>query len=295
MLNINKAHLLDVVEGLKQLPDNSTDIIIADAPYNIGMDFGNNKDALSIQDYIAWCSTWLTECIRILKDTGTMFIYGFSETLAYISVSLPLEKRWLVWSYTNKAAPNSNFWNRSHESIISAWKDKSKRIFNKDAVREPYTKMFVKNFVGKVRKNTEGRFGNKETIYEVNENGALPRDVIKVPALSGGSGAKERWLYCRNCEETYFPYEIEGHRNHDIVKVPTQKPYKLTKRLILSCKPPNGGLVVIPFIGSGSEALVARGLRMDFVGFDINEDFVNMANSLIERADGFTQVEKNIL
>ena len=60
--------------------------------------------------------------------------------------------------------------------------------------------------------------------------------------------------------------------------------------MILSCKPETGGLVVIPFIGSGSEALVAKGLNMDFIGFDINEDYVNMANSLIERSNIFCSI-----
>lgn len=281
-MELNKTHLIDVVEGLKQLQDNSADIIITDPPYNIGKDFGNNNDNLSLQDYIAWCQSWLTETIRILKDTGTMFIYGFSEILAHISVSLPLEKRWLIWHYTNKTTPSSNFWQRSHESIIVSWKDKNRRIFNKDVVREPYTEIFLKGAAGKVRKNTKGRFGEKETIYEANEGGALPRDVIKIPALAGGAGAIERWFYCKDCEETYMPDEYEEHQDHNVVKHPTQKPILLTKRLMLSCKPESGGLVVIPFIGSGSEAAVSRGLGMDFIGFDINEDFCNMANSLIE-------------
>ena len=52
----------------------------------------------------------------------------------------------------------------------------------------------MKNAAGKVRKPTKGRFsdGTKETVYKANENGALPRDVIKVSALAGGAGKKER-------------------------------------------------------------------------------------------------------
>lgn len=284
-MDLNRTHLIDVVEGLKQLHDNSADVIIVDPPYNIGKDFGACKDDLDLQDYIAWCNTWIIECIRVLKETGTMFIYGFSEILAHISVNIPLDKRWLIWHYTNRTVPSSNFWQRSHESIIVAWKDKDKRIFNRDEVREPYTEIFLKNAAGKVRKNTKGRFGNKETVYNANEHGALPRDVIKVPALAGGAGKLERWFYCKDCYQTYFPEELEDHKECNIVKHPTQKPRELTEKLILSCKPPEGGLVVIPFIGSGSEAVVARSLEMNFIGFEINEDYVNMANSLIERSE----------
>ena len=81
-----------------------------------------------------------------------MFIYGFSEILAHISVELDLEHRWLVWHYTNKTVPSLNFWQRSHESILCAWKDKKSLVFNRDAVREPYTDNFIKGYKGKNRK-----------------------------------------------------------------------------------------------------------------------------------------------
>ena len=56
-----------------------------------------------------------------------------------------------------------------------------------DQIREPYTDSYLK-CGGKERKNTKGRFGDKTTIYNVNEGGALPRDVIKIPALAGTLG-----------------------------------------------------------------------------------------------------------
>lgn len=295
MLDVNKIHLIDVVEGLSQLEDESTDIIIADPPYNIGKDFGNSKIEMEMDEYVDWCMQWISESVRVLKPAGTMFIYGFSEKLAYISVEIPLEKRWLIWHYTNKTVPSANFWQRSHESIIVTWK--GDRIFNRDDVREPYTDIFLKNAAGRTRRSTKGRFstGEKETTYEAHDKGALPRDVIKISALAGGAGRRERWFYCKDCSGTFFPEEAKDHKEHEIVKHPTQKPIALTDRLILSCKPESGGLVVIPFAGSGSEALVARGLDMNFIGFDINEDFVNMSNCLIERQRGIDMVLNHLI
>ena len=64
----------DCLNVLKQIKNNSIDLIFADAPYNIGKDFGNNKDKWNtVEDYISWCKLWIDECIRILKDTGTMY------------------------------------------------------------------------------------------------------------------------------------------------------------------------------------------------------------------------------
>ena len=69
---------------MKELYDNSVDIIICDPPYNIGKDFGNNSDKQDMDDYFKWCDDWIKECFRILKPNGTLYIYGFSEILAFI-------------------------------------------------------------------------------------------------------------------------------------------------------------------------------------------------------------------
>ena len=50
--NIQRIDLIDVIQGLKQLPDHYADLIIIDPPYNIKKDFGNNKDNLALQDYV---------------------------------------------------------------------------------------------------------------------------------------------------------------------------------------------------------------------------------------------------
>jgi site-specific DNA-methyltransferase (adenine-specific) len=139
--------------------------------------------------------------------------------------------RWIIWHYTNKVVPRLNFWQRTHESILVCSKAKRPH-FNRDDVREPYTAAFLKNAAGKKRKATKGRFskGDKETIYKAHVGGALPRDVIKVSALSGGAGKKER------------------------VDHPTQKPLKICEKLIKAAMNKKGDtLVVIPFAGSGSE------------------------------------------
>ena len=248
----------DCVSGMKDLEDEIADIVICDPPYNIGKDFGNNSDKQSMNDYLKWCDEWIYECIRILKPNGTLYIYGFSETLAFIRVRININVRWIIWHYTNKVTPSLNFWQRTHESILCCYKNKPH--FNRDAVREPYTKGFLKNAAGKVRKSTKGRFSNgkKETVYKAHANGALPRDVIKISALAGGAGRKER------------------------VDHPTQKPIELCKKLINASKNKDETLLVVPFAGSGSECVAAKMERINFIGFEINEKYVDLANSRIE-------------
>ena len=278
-IKLNEIYLKDAIEGLKELPDNFADIIIADPPYNIGKDFGIFKENWELEEYIQWSMKWINEAIRVLKNNGSMFIFGISEIIAHIFVRIPLNKRWLIWHYTNKNVPTLNFWQRSHESIILVWKNSY--IFHRDDVREPYTESFLKNAAGRIRRPTPGRFskGDKETIYTAHEKGALPRDVIKVPALAGGLGSKERWFYCRTCKKVFPPQEKKKHMTHDIVLHPTQKPLELIEKLIKSCRPKDyKGIVVVPFAGSGTECVAAKKLGLNFIGFEINPEYIYIAN-----------------
>lgn len=255
LLEVNKIHNEDCIEGMKKIQSETVDIVICDPPYNIGKDFGNNSDKQKMDDYLLWCDKWIAECLRILKPQGTLYIYGFSEILAFIRTRITCNVRWLIWHYTNKVTPSLNFWQRTHESILCCYKDKP--IFNRDDVREPYTETFLKNAAGKIRKPTVGRFsnGDKETTYTAHEGGALPRDVIKVPALAGGAGKKER------------------------VDHPTQKPLTLCDTLIkASLNKLSETLLVVPFVGSGSECVSAKKNKINFIGFEINGEYINVAN-----------------
>ena len=245
----------DCIKKMKEIDADSVDIIICDPPYNIGKDFGNNSDKQKMDDYLNWCDEWIAECIRILKPEGTLYIYGFSEILAFIRVRININVRWIIWHYTNKVTPSLKFWQRTHESILCCSKEKRPH-FNRDEVREPYTDTFLKNAAGKVRKATKGRFSNgkKETIYKAHTNGALPRDVIKISALAGGAGRKER------------------------VNHPTQKPLKLCEKLIKAAKNGEDTLLIVPFAGSGSECVAAKKENINFIGYEINPEYVELCN-----------------
>ena len=261
---LNQIVLGDCVEVLRELdPALHFDLVIADPPYNVGKNFGNNQDNLNLRDYVRWSRQWMELCLNRLTPKGIMYVYGFSEILAHISIHFPLQKqRWLVWHYTNKTVPSLKFWQRSHESLICFWKNKRPDL-EIDQIREPYTPAY-KNCIGKTRKSTPSRFGSKETTYNGHEGGALPRDVLKVSALAGGKGFKER----------------------SPLKHPTQKPLGLSHRLIKSkINDQEGGRVLVPFAGSGSECVVAKQLKADFLGIEINPVYVRAGRKWLTHTD----------
>lgn len=257
-LESNNVYCQDVLEGLKKVPSESCQIIIADPPYFRATKESWDNQWDNLDEYLKWCDKWIEECIRTLKPKGTFYIYGFSETLAHIFVRLDIQKKWLVWHYTNKTVPSLNFWQRSHESIICCWKDETRPDFNRDEIRVPYTETFLKNSAGKIRKGTKSRFGEgKETIYNAHQNGALPRDVINIPALAGGAG------------------RVEG------VEHPTQKPLALCDILIKAAKNKEN-TVLVPFVGSGSECVSAIRNNCRFIGFEKDEKYCTLARKRIK-------------
>ena len=281
---MNQVYHGDFLELQPYLVDLRFDVVIADPPYNIGKDFGNNKDSMPIDKYISWTKEWLSVCKDSLSEQGIIYVYGFPEILAHVATSHPLScQRWLVWHYTNKTVPGLKFWQRSHESILCLWKGKRPDL-EIDQIRETYTKSYLR-LVGTPRKETKGRFNanGKSSVYNGHEKGALPRDVIKVHALAGGAGNKERWFLCKDCRNRVFaPEYLHEHASHDIVKHPTQKPMQLTKRLLLSRIRGEGGNVLIPFAGSGSECVVAKAMGADFFATEINKDYVALARKLLK-------------
>ena len=95
-----KLFLGDSIEWLKSLANDSVDLVFADPPYNIKK---TEWDTFESQEaYIEWSIRWIKEAARVLKNTGSLYICGFSEILA--DLKHPASRsfhssHWLIWSY----------------------------------------------------------------------------------------------------------------------------------------------------------------------------------------------------
>lgn len=82
----------------------SVDLVFADPPYNINKADWDNFE--SAEEYICWSLLWIEQVSRVLKPTGSLYVCGFSETLADLkhpAMRFFRSCRWLVWHYKNKA------------------------------------------------------------------------------------------------------------------------------------------------------------------------------------------------
>ena len=239
----------DATEFLSAIPDETVDAIFVDPPYNIGK--AEWDQFKSSSDYLKWVNEWLVQCHRTLKPEGTMYLMGFSEILAHISVmadELFASTRWLIWHYRNKPSLANKDWVRAHEGILHFRKSRSSPFYI-DYIREPYnvhTRQYPERGQGKT-----SQYGNgKEHVWSPNQKGAKPRDVIDIPAISNG---------------------MKESTQH-----PTQKPEELLRRLLLAVTQ-SGDIVVDPFGGSGTAYVVCEQLKRQWIGSDTSEDYCELA------------------
>lgn len=144
----------DCMQGMHDLPDNCVDIIIADPPYNLskggnwqwdnsvvlaGMGGNWNKvmedwDNMSLGDYFKFTYQWLSEAKRILKPTGSMWIFGTYHNIGIINVACQLIGieiiNEVIW-YKRNAFPNlsGRRLTASHETILWCNKGGKKREY----------------------------------------------------------------------------------------------------------------------------------------------------------------------
>ncbi|HSN28528.1 MAG TPA: site-specific DNA-methyltransferase [Kofleriaceae bacterium] len=237
----------DVLELLGRLPDRSVDLVVTDPPYNIGKDDWDNLGSLDA--YVDWCDGWLAEVARVLAPHGSAYICGFSEILADVkarSAKRFAGCRWLVWYYKNKANLGRD-WGRSHESILHL-RGEDARI-DVDAVRVPYNGHTTK-YPARVQavSSAYGR-GVRRDKWEPHPLGAKPRDVLEVPVICNGMAEKT-------------PHA-------------TQKPEALIEKLITASSRA-GQLVVDPFVGSGTTAVVAARLDRKWLAGDADARYVGL-------------------
>ena len=144
---LNNIYQGDCVELLKKIPDNSVDLIFADPPYNLQLNGDLYRPDLSKVDavddewdkfdsfgeYDQFTNQWLTECHRVLKPTGGIWVIGSYHNIFRVGSALQNIGFWIlndiIWVKSN---PMPNFkgtrFNNAHETLIWAAKSKSSKF-----------------------------------------------------------------------------------------------------------------------------------------------------------------------
>ncbi len=146
ILDLNTIHQGDCIELLKQIPSNSIDLIFADPPYNLQLsgelyrpnqskvDAVNDEwdKFVSKEDYDRFTEQWMSECFRVLKNTGSLWVIGTYHNIFRVGSIMQNIGFWIlndvVWVKPN---PMPNFkgtrFNNAHETLIWATKSKTSK------------------------------------------------------------------------------------------------------------------------------------------------------------------------
>ncbi len=246
---LNRIYQEDTILFSQKIPDNSIDLIIADPPYNLNKDFGNGSDKWdSTKDWFDWSKKWIKEFKRVLKPTGSLFIYGIHHYMCYIQYYLYEIKmkyrRQIIWHYENGFSTYKNGPAATYEPIL--WFSKTNK-FTYSTIREPYKSQ--ERIKHKITKNGK--------IWTPNPEGKHAGDVWKIPTLAGKRFKKEK------------------------VNHPTQKPLALSDRIVTHFSNEND-LVYIPFAGSGSECISCKKYNRTYIATEINPTYIDIANKRLE-------------
>jgi len=235
---VDQVFCEDALEGMARIPDGAIDLILTDPPYNLGKDYGNASDQQSVDDYLAWTERWIDIALPKLKPNGSLYIFLTWRFAPEIFVMLKKRLTMMNEIIWDRRVPSMGGSTRSFSSVhdtIGFFVKRKDYYFDLDAVRIPYDAATKK--------------ARSRSIF------------IGAKWLEVGYNPKDLWSVSRL------------HREHaERVDHPTQKPLEIIERMLkASC--PAGGVVLDPFMGSGTTALAARRLGRHFVGFELNRDY----------------------
>ncbi|MDR1052638.1 MAG: site-specific DNA-methyltransferase [Planctomycetaceae bacterium] len=238
---MNKTICGDLFGVLDLLPLGFVDLMIIDPPYNLAKDFHGFKFLKTDDEtYLEYLRSWFPKIMNTLKPTGSVYICGdWKSTFCLYQVMRDFTtiRNRITWQREKGRGAKTN-WKNAAEDIWFGTKGKE-YYFNADAVKQKRKVIAPYRENGKPKDWEETADGNFRLTYPSNF-----WDDISIPY----------WSMPENTQH------------------PTQKPEKLIAKLILASCPENG-IVLDPFLGSGTTSVVAKKLGRKYVGIEINEEY----------------------
>jgi len=253
-----KLYLGNCLDVLKEIPENSVDMIFADPPYNlsnggftvhagkmVSVNKGDWDKSNGLKKDWLFHLDWIQACRKVLKPEGSIWISGTYHSIYQCGFALQVSKYHILndisWFKSN-APPNLScrYFTASHETLIWARKDKNARhTFNYEAMRK----------------------------------GKWEEDFLKKPDKQ-----------MRSVWSIGAPKPIEK----TFGKHPTQKPIDLLKRIVLASTREND-LILDPFTGSSTTGLAAYLYKRKFIGIDTEKKYLDLSVKRLELLEKNTE------
>lgn len=247
---INKIHQGDCAEIIRELENDSIDLVITSPPYNVGIDYGEYDDNIPMANYSVMIEEMFVVLDWKMKNTGRICI----------NVSLKNENGIVdIPSIIKEKAENIGWeqrfeiiWNKGNSESSSAWGSWRSPSSPRPIFNHEYILIFD---VGDKNKDSEK---------------TLPKDEFM-------KYVKSVW--------NISPETSSKH--------PAAFPKEIVRRLI-KLNSYEEDIVLDPFIGSGTTAVVAEQLNRKWIGIDLNADYVEMSRNRIEEETKYIFDERSV-
>lgn len=235
----NKIFNSDVMKILAKMPDNSVDMIYGDPDYNVGINYAGKNYKAKWDDYIKWYIELTKECMRVLKPNGNLFMMNYPKQNAYLRVNYLDENAFNVQDYV--------------------W------TYNTNVGHTP------RRFTTAHRSILHATKSKNNNFYK--EQVALPYQNPQDKRIKGriADGHLGRMPY------SWFYFDLVKNVSKDKTFHACQIPLSLVEMLIKSCTKENDDVFVL-FGGSGSELMLCKKLKRNFISCEIHPEYYKMIN-----------------
>lgn len=266
---INKIHNGDCIEVMKQMPENSVDLVVTSPPYNCGIKYDTHDDFMMMEDYWAWTEKWLTQVFRVIKNDGR------------VAINLPYEVN--VKGRGGRIMFMADFWSimkkvgfqpfgvvdldedTPHRVKLTAWgswmSPSSPYIYNpKECIILAYKKLHIKE--------TKGESQWQGTPTEVEDEEGKKR--MKVVYTDEDKDEFKELVFG---QWNYFADTKQLTKATFSLDIPSKAIKILTYR---------NDVVLDPFVGSGTSlvAAVIEGRR--WIGIELSEEYCKVARDRVQ-------------
>ena len=240
---LNKVYHGDIMGLLRQLPNNSVNMVFGDPDYNVGIKYGDKTYTKNFNEYINWYIELTKESMRVLKQDGNLFMLNYPKQNAHLRVkyldNFYPEISEYAWVYNTNVGHTPKRFTTAHRSILHVRKTANNKFY-KDAVALPYKNPNDRRILQNIANGSKGRMPYSWFYFD------LVKNVSK--------------------EKTYHACQI---------------PQKLTEMLIKSNTKKNDTVLVL-FGGSGAELEVCKKMDRNFISAEIDEKYYDLINDRLK-------------
>lgn len=242
-MEIRLAHK-DCLQFLREIETGTIDMVFADPPFNVGVQYKGYKD--DVNNYPGWCATWIDECFRVLKDTGTFYLMTLDRHLEW---KMPLMAKHGVfinlvkWRNVSAVHDKRRFWSSTQPIMVYGKTDAY--VFNTYAQVRTRDEMVMS---WSKKRASKGRF-------------QLLDYWDDIPFIYAGSIRHKEALL-------EYGSNKKAH--------PCQMPEMLAGRAIMFSTN-EGDTVLDPFSGSGTTAVACCKLKRRFMGCEASREYFDLS------------------